>query len=954
MSLLSALMVKIGADSSGLRKELKTAKRDIDRTFSKDPVTGFGNAISNTTASVSNLISKFNTAAMLVGGGFGLTALIGSAVSAGAAVHDLALKLHVSNAEAAMFSRTVKLAGGDVETAGAAMMRLDSTISGSGEKAEKTRAILDALGVSLTDQTGKLLPLNEQVKNLSVGYQKALEAGYGQEFLMNTLGVRGMALAQTLLKYTGAAEDAAKIKSIGLDADQMEEVNRQLQLTQAQLGQLTMAGGALLAPIVGELLPGITEGLAETARMISENKAEIVSFGTTMVELMVTWKAMQAISRAMDWAGSFRTAAAEVQVLTKAQEAAITRRLNMLKAAQKKEEQMLAKEVAAQKIAEAEKEKAINEGCVRIQMKYAETAARIEAEMRSAFRKISAEAQMSAAGQVQAIAATGTAAQAASTKMVAASTVAKGAVGSLTKTVWALVGGWYAVAAAIAFAFEKLVEFKQEKSKEITGDTYVGEQRYRKGADGAFYRQTINTEAEDAFDTYTETKVTDEEELAAVRAAYIQKHPTKKSSTATAVDTDKYKNLFSGGGDSGGGKGSSGKATDPLKEELEKRKKLQNSLEKEYAARMTIKEAMQESKNLQTAYLSASEKAVYKIAKDHEKTVDDIKKRWFQFETEYIGMSDEDRAKFVQNLSEMGVAFEVTENGKLSLAKQVAADIAAANKQYDDAIVEYHAQCKDILADIDEAYRNGSVEKLKAALTEANTYTLNAYKTRQTVMERYYENWLESHKTTSEMVADIILESQNTFETFFKNVLTGQKSFGDAFMDLLNGLLNDIVGQISKMMASALINKFLSTFFGGAFGFADGGLVRGYATGGPIYGPGTSTSDSIPAMLSAGEYVVKADAVRRIGVPILDAINSGMLSRYAAGGTVTGSFNPSAASKGGVNVSIHLTNESGQQLQAEQTGSSFNGEEYVIGVVLKAVSTNQGGLRSMIKGVATT
>ena len=103
------------------------------------------------------------------------------------------------------------------------------------------------------------------------------------------------------------------------------------------------------------------------------------------------------------------------------------------------------------------------------------------------------------------------------------------------------------------------------------------------------------------------------------------------------------------------------------------------------------------------------------------------------------------------------------------------------------------------------------------------------------------------------MVADIILESQNTFETFFKNVLTGQKSFGDAFMDLLNGLLNDIVGQISKMMASALINKFLSTFFGGAFGFADGGLVRGYATCGPIYGPGTSTSDSIPAMLSAGE-----------------------------------------------------------------------------------------------------
>jgi len=58
----------------------------------------------------------------------------------------------------------------------------------------------------------------------------------------------------------------------------------------------------------------------------------------------------------------------------------------------------------------------------------------------------------------------------------------------------------------------------------------------------------------------------------------------------------------------------------------------------------------------------------------------------------------------------------------------------------------------------------------------------------------------------------------------------------------------------------------------------------GYATGGHIRGPGTSTSDSIPAMLSDGEYVVNADKVRKYGVPLLDAINKG-IAHFADGGT---------------------------------------------------------------------
>jgi hypothetical protein len=50
------------------------------------------------------------------------------------------------------------------------------------------------------------------------------------------------------------------------------------------------------------------------------------------------------------------------------------------------------------------------------------------------------------------------------------------------------------------------------------------------------------------------------------------------------------------------------------------------------------------------------------------------------------------------------------------------------------------------------------------------------------------------------------------------------------------------------------------------------------AGGGVVMGPGTGTSDSIPALLSNGEGIIKADAVKRMGGPAaIDWLNSGAM-----------------------------------------------------------------------------
>ena len=97
------------------------------------------------------------------------------------------------------------------------------------------------------------------------------------------------------------------------------------------------------------------------------------------------------------------------------------------------------------------------------------------------------------------------------------------------------------------------------------------------------------------------------------------------------------------------------------------------------------------------------------------------------------------------------------------------------------------------------------------------------------------------------------------------------------------GLIMQLISIITMVNATKSSASFKSTFKND-FGFA---------TGGYISGPGTGTSDSIPAMLSNGEYVIKAEAVKRYGTNFLNAVNSGAFTRmktsiprFAEGGYV--------------------------------------------------------------------
>lgn len=89
---------------------------------------------------------------------------------------------------------------------------------------------------------------------------------------------------------------------------------------------------------------------------------------------------------------------------------------------------------------------------------------------------------------------------------------------------------------------------------------------------------------------------------------------------------------------------------------------------------------------------------------------------------------------------------------------------------------------------------------------------------------------------------------------------------------MVRGLISGLSAQLASLQSSIASAKAQAASSGSS-GLSGGG-GRGFSWGGLARGPGTGTSDSIPARLSAGEYVLRAAAVNRLPLEFLHALNS--------------------------------------------------------------------------------
>jgi hypothetical protein len=126
----------------------------------------------------------------------------------------------------------------------------------------------------------------------------------------------------------------------------------------------------------------------------------------------------------------------------------------------------------------------------------------------------------------------------------------------------------------------------------------------------------------------------------------------------------------------------------------------------------------------------------------------------------------------------------------------------------------------------------------------------------------------------------------------FDDLISGAKSFGESARQVFSDLLSQIAQLIIQTLIYRAISSALGGIGGGGAGAATGGVIDGggrvqrvgYADGGVIDVGTGPTADDVPILVSKGEGIVNARAVREYGAPVIHALNTLSIPRSAFAG----------------------------------------------------------------------
>jgi hypothetical protein len=295
--------------------------------------------------------------------------------------------------------------------------------------------------------------------------------------------------------------------------------------------------------------------------------------------------------------------------------------------------------------------------------------------------------------------------------------------------------------------------------------------------------------------------------------------------------------------------------------------------------------------------------------------------------------TDEQMSEFDALVNHAGAALDDLDRKRREISRQVWSGQIFAF-QGEEQIMELERERLPLLQEIAAAINSAAItpEQIQAA---------------QDFNERLEELAISSNKAALEMAyfkqnAEGALTSD--LSNWFSTGISQADSFGDAMRSLASSVVESLRKIAAQMLATLMIQKMLS-FLGGAAG---GGVPVPKASGGLIRGPGTGTSDSIPARLSNYEYVVRSAVVKQPGVlDLLNTLNYGTRkvrplrsAHFAAGGLVDLPGQSGSGKTAGLDATIGL--DEGLLLKRLEASPEFHR------VFVRMTSNNQKAMRQAI------
>lgn len=211
---------------------------------------------------------------------------------------------------------------------------------------------------------------------------------------------------------------------------------------------------------------------------------------------------------------------------------------------------------------------------------------------------------------------------------------------------------------------------------------------------------------------------------------------------------------------------------------------------------------------------------------------------------------------------------------------------------------------------------------------------------------RQYQEETVNYADLAKSTFDSTMSNINsTWTSNLEAMATGTKSFSKGLISIFKDMTNSII----KMMVNLSFQQYLQPKLQGLFGGLAGG-IGAIGVGHQSFSTGRSFSS---AFSSGGFKKFASGGVAPTGMTLVGE-NGPELLQFNASHRI---YNASQTRKmlggnQGNNVTVNIINQSGQALESEQQSSRFDGENYIIDVMVKAVTSNKGGARDAIKAAA--
>lgn len=173
---------------------------------------------------------------------------------------------------------------------------------------------------------------------------------------------------------------------------------------------------------------------------------------------------------------------------------------------------------------------------------------------------------------------------------------------------------------------------------------------------------------------------------------------------------------------------------------------------------------------------------------------------------------------------------------------------------------------------------------------------------------------------------------------------TGTKSFSKGIKDIFKDMTNAIIKMMIQLTFQQYVMPKLQDLFGRAVGgIGSLGAAKGtssFASGGSFSSAFTGNRFAAGGKTNPGLMLVGENGPELLQSSGSHRIYTASETRRLVGGATSN------------NVVVNIINQSGQELESKQQNSRFDGENYVIDVVVRAMESNKGGMRDAIKASA--